>query len=359
MNFKKNLMLLLVLVVAVLLVVFLERPFKKDAEQTTEKAGALFPALKIDEVKKLEIARPKEKNQIVLQRIDQTWYVMEAALPAHTSGGQAGEPQAKNAESAPPADKEAAQQAANPESFPADQAAVKEALEKLQSLREDNLASRNKDKHSLFEVSEGNAIQVAAYDSRGQELARLFVGKEGPDFFQQLHAQSWLLVLDIVYLHPDFLKGSFDRPLNNWRNRKIFDFAAADVSGLTITRKNETLALEKRDTGEWDIAQPVQEKAEGTKVARIVSSLSGLTAGKIADGVTLEQAGLKPPQAELAITFTDKSSRSLLVGAAKEKNFYYVTSGDQKYVYEASKSVIDALMPPLAGSDPAGICSAS
>jgi len=347
MNFRKNLVLLLILVVAVLLVFFLERPFKKDTEKADEHVKALFPALKIEEVKKVEIRRPKEKNLIVLQRIDQSWYVTEAVPPANADSGAKPDQQSGAAkdEAEPQPEKAAAgQQLPAQEPYPADQDAVKEALEKMQSLKEDNLASRNKDKHGLFEVTGGSAIEVAAFNSKGQELGRLFVGKEGPDFFSNYIRK---VGSDIVYLYPNFLKGNFDRQLDNWRNRKIFDFAAADVAGLKIAKKNETLTLQKGDTGEWRIEQPIQAEADGTKITSIVSSLSTLTAGKFADAVTAEQAGLDSPEAELTVTFKDGSTRLLLVGEKKEENFYYVKAGDQKYIYEAYKSVVDTLMPSL------------
>ena len=181
MKFKKNLILLLILVVAATIVVLVEKPFEDKTKKVREEAGLLFPALATKEIKKLSIRRAANPEPTVLMKRDNYWYVVLAgdATPLADKPEKEAVAEQEATEKAQPG------QAAveEPEPYPADENAVTEALDKLKSLKAFNIASRNKEKHELFEVTEEKAIQVTAYGPGEEELAVLLIGKAGPDFF--------------------------------------------------------------------------------------------------------------------------------------------------------------------------------
>lgn len=352
MKFKKNLILLLILVVAALLVIFLERPFENKTQKALEEANPMFPALQTEEVKKLEITRPNDEKTVVLEKLDQIWYVTEkkkvnpgerrtAATPSEGNQKQRSEEPALDK---PSSLAEASQKSA--ELYPADEDAVKEVAEKLKGLQEVDLASRNKDKHEIFQVTEDAGIEVIAYGTGDKELARLFVGKEGPDFFSTYVRKA---DSDVVYLYQDFIKGSFDRQLPNWRDKNILKFASDEAAGIKIAKKDGIIVLKKSDDGAWRIQEPTDSAADPATVTKVLSNLSTLRAGKFADGLTPEDCGLSKPDTEITVTLNDGSAKTVLIGNKnkKEENYYYAKAGDKQYIYEVYKSVVDSMTPSL------------
>ena len=195
MKLKNNLVLLIILIVFAVLVFLFENPFQDRSRKAREDAGPLFSELRIDEVKKLQVKNAD--TTVTLINRDNDWFVV-------------GE-----------------------EEYPADPTLVKEALEKIQRIQRINLASKKKDKHTLFEVADGMATEVVLFGPKEKEIAHLYIGKSGPDLFSTYirRAES-----DEVFLHEEHLKGQFDREVNNWRDKRIFDFdAGGDLAQVQHT----------------------------------------------------------------------------------------------------------------------------
>ena len=201
-----------------------------------------------------------------------------------------------------------------------------------------------KKKHQLFEVSEGKAIEVIAYGPDDQELAVLFIGKAGPDFFSTYIRKK---DSDDVYLYEQFLKGSFDRQAENWRDRTMFDFNSEEVVRLKIATKDETIALQKGENNLWQLQEPKACDADNAKVTMLLKSLSSLKAGKFADNATLENSGLAEPQTKISATFKDGNTETLLIGGNAEENYFYAKSEGNKYIYKLHKSTVGKLTPAL------------
>jgi len=333
MKFKNNIFLLLVLIVLGVLVWLVERPFEDKAEKARDEAGFLFPDLQHATVKKLQVMRPDGDNPIVLKNVDNAWYVVK-----HTSKDS------ETSEEHRPEDTEDTPSPESEELYPADENTVIEAIDRLRTIQKLNLASQQAEKHELFEVTPEKAIQVTAYGPEDEQLAHLFIGKEGPGFFSTYLRREGV---DEVYLHEEFIKGSFDRQPDNWRDRNVFDFESSQVAELTIQKDEQTIVLAKDENNLWHLKKPTEGPADSAKVTRILTSLSSLRAGSFADTVTVEESGLEQPAQTIAATFEDGGTKKLLVGNKKQENYFYAKAEDKKYVYEIYKSVVEKLFPPV------------
>lgn len=141
------------------------------------------------------------------------------------------------------------------------------------------------------------------------------------------------------------------------RDRTIFNFSAADVAGLDITRPSEFLpdhtqsvSLAKRESG-WMIASAVEIPARAEPVTKLVESLAGLKADAVVGQAgPPSDYGLDTPTATLIVRFqvTDPNSskipptETLLIG--KEGDKVYAARGEGGAIFELNKSVLEQVL---------------
>ena len=306
MKLKNNLVLLIILIVFAVLVFLFENPFQDRSRKAREDAGPLFSELQIDEVKKLQVKNAD--TTVTLINRDNEWFVV-------------GE-----------------------EEYPADPTLVKEALEKIQRIQRINLASKKKDKHTLFEVADGMATEVVLFGPKEKEIAHLYIGKSGPDLFSTYlrKAES-----DEVYLHEEHLKGQFDREINNWRDKRIFDFDAGGATALRIVKKEETIVLSKDTEENWHLEEPVSSLAEKTEVENVLRALSSLRAADFAGNEEINESGIDAPTCRISVELKDGQKKTLLVGNTKGEHQYYAKNEEKKYLYLLYKSTLENLTPEV------------
>ena len=307
MKAKQNLVLLIILVIFATVVIIVERPFENKAKKVEEEALPLFPELQADKVKKLEIKK-SDKSTITLKNKDSVWYVVDK------------------------------------EEYPADPQAVDESIKKLQGLKKLNVVSTKKDKHGLFEVKEGMGMEVSAFGPEDKKVADLLIGKNGPDLFSTYirRAES-----DEVFLVGEYLKGPFEREVNNWRDKRMFEFNADAVSELTIAHKDEVIAMSKDTKGEWQLEKPVSGIGDKDKVQEVLRTLSALRASDFADEAATKDSGLGTPEYQISVKLADGSKKTLSVGNKKDEQFFFAKSDGKNYVYLLHKSLMEKLTPTV------------
>ena len=307
MKLKNNLVLLIILIVFAVLVVLFEKPFQDRSRKAREEAGPLFPELQIDKVEKLQVKNNADTTVTLINR-DNEWFVV-------------GE-----------------------EEYPADPTLVKEALEKIQRIQRINLASKKKDKHTLFEVADGMATEVVLFGPKEKEIAHLYIGKSGPDLFSTYLRKA---DSDEVFLHEEHLKGQFDREINNWRDKKIFDFDAGGATALRIVKEEETILLSKDTEGNWQLEEPVSSLAEKTEVENVLRAFSSLSAADFAGNEEINESGIDEPTCRISVELKDGQKKTLLVGNAKGEHQYYAKNEEKKYLYLLYKSTLETLTPEV------------
>jgi len=306
---KHNLILLIVLIIFASVILLFERPFENKAKKTREEASPLFPDLKIEQVKKIVVK--KSNTTMTLENRDNVWYLL---------------------------DKEA---------YPADPSIVAGVIKKIQGFKKINLASRKKDKHSLFEVKEGMGIEVTLLGPKKKELARFLIGKIGPDFLSTYIRKA---DSDDVYLYDDYLRGYFDKPVNNWRDKTILAFNPNEVVTLTISKlkEKETIALTKDTQGNWQLEEPISSLAENPPTEKLLTILGNLRATDFADEQKeVKDSGIDDPTYQITVRLKDNRKNTLLVGNKKENGQYYAKNDEKKYLFLLDQNTVESLVPKV------------
>jgi len=306
---KHNLILLIVLIIFASVILLFERPFENKAKKTQEEASPLFPDLKIEQVKKIVVK--KSNTTTTLENQDNVWYLL---------------------------DKEA---------YPADPTIVEGVIKKIQGFKKINLASRKKDKHSLFEVKEGMGVEVILLGPEKKELARFLIGKTGPDFLSTYIRKA---DADDVYLYDDYLRADFDKQVNNWRDKNILAFNTTEVVTLTISKvkEKETIVLTKDTQGNWQLEEPISSLAENPAIEKILTTLGNLRATDFADEEKeVKDSGIDDPTYQITVRLKDNRKKTLLVGNKKERGQYYAKNDEKKYLFLLDQNTVESLVPKV------------
>jgi len=306
---KHNLILLIILIIFASLVLLFERPFENRAKKTREEASPLFPGLKVEQVKKIVVK--KNNTTTTLENRDKFWYILDK------------------------------------EEYPADSALVEGLIRKIQGFKKINLASRKKDKHSLFEVKEGMGVEVSLFGPEKKQLARFIIGKTGPDFLSTYIRKA---DADEVYLYDDYLRADFDRQVNDWRDKTLLAFNPNEVVTLTINKlkEKETIVLTKDTQGNWQLEEPISSLAENSPTEKLLTTLGNLKAADFADEEKeLKDSGIDDPTYQITVRLKDNRNKTLVVGNKKEREQYYAKSNEKKYLFLLDRNTVENLVPKV------------
>jgi biopolymer transport protein ExbD len=232
-----------------------------------------------------------------------------------------------------------------PVSYPADQASVKSAVEKLESLAFDGVVTDRADKHVDYEVTDDKGVHVVARKG-GAVLADFLLGK----------VASGVTMLRVtgkndVWRAVGSLKYVFGKEPKSWRDHEVISFKKDEVEKVELRTPAGKIVC-KRDAGEagkpdkWSVAEAPPsltiEKLDDSIPAGIMSTLMTLRAYDFADGVKPEESGLDNPQATAVVHLKGGAQKTAIVGKAKGDQFY-VKTPEREQVYLISKYSVERL----------------
>lgn len=317
---KKNLYALFgFLVLAVFAAYSLRSPEKG------ERVGARprpITEIKAGTIASLEVAQPGDKDKVTLSKKGDKWHVTA------------------------PYDK------------PADQAAVKSAVEALEKVRFGDLVTQKKDRFAEFEVSDDKAVRVVAKDSGGAVLADLFIGKvTGGATMVRIGGK------DEVWLALDLYVSNYKREGKSWREHLIYDLKADDVEKVTIVGAGAKVTLARvqpsgqAKPGSQTIYDAKWKISEGDAVLtpnlsvddglinRMVQSLSTLRASDFHDSAKPEEFGLVPgASGQIVVTahYKENKTAGVRIGAIKGED-YFAQSIEGAQVFSVKKYGIESI----------------
>lgn len=98
---------------------------------------------------------------------------------------------------------------------------------------------------------------------------------------------------------PDVVNASLyaklEKKPDSFRRKSLLTLSTDQVKQLTLTHKNQTIALEKTG-GDWEITEPKKMPADSSEVSNLLFGISGLNAKAFPDGLTAQDAGLTKPK---------------------------------------------------------------
>lgn len=304
MKAKRNLILVIALLIAGALIFFIERPFNGKGGQS-EGDLLVFPDFEPWKVNKIYV---RDRN-LMLENRDGNWFLITEAGP-----------------------------------YPADRKQLAALLQAIREMKRDNIASENREKQSLFGVKAGEGTEVIAYDLDGQKIVDFLVGKKGPD---GLSAYVRRADADEVILQPGNLRDHLDKPLKLWRDRKVFPVKADDIVEITLWVKEETIVLNRDTKGGWFIVKPVARKADGGRIEQMLAVLNDLEAVDFADQLKPAEAGLTTPSLRLGVRLKDRSTKMLLIGEPANEWGCYAMTGEGQAILVLQNGILRVLFPEV------------
>jgi hypothetical protein len=146
-----------------------------------------------------------------------------------------------------------------------------------------------------------------------------------------------------VFLIPAHLESSFNKGTFDLRDKAVMKVDRDKLDALEFTAGDRTSRF-VRPAGEWQIAAPVQARADFSAIEGIVSRLAGLQMKSIVDAPDADQKkyGLDKPAATVKFG-TGSSQASLVIGGKAEENTVYARDLSRPAIFTVESSVLDEL----------------
>jgi hypothetical protein len=146
-----------------------------------------------------------------------------------------------------------------------------------------------------------------------------------------------------VFLIPAHLEGTFNKTTFDLREKSIIKVDRDKLDALEFTAGDKTSRFVK-PAGEWQIAAPVQARADFSAIEGIVSRLAGLQMRSIVDTPEADpkKYGFDKPAATVKFG-TGSSQATLLLGAAAGDGSVYARDVSRPSVFTVESTVLDEL----------------
>jgi hypothetical protein len=234
-----------------------------------------------------------------------------------------------------------------PVAYPADEGNAKGAFEQIEKLALGDLVTENKARHAEFQVDDAKAIHVIAKsDKAGKVLADLLVGKV-------VGSGTMVRVVgkDEVWQAGGGIRGAFEHPTADWRDRSITTFAQADAEMLTVKTKDGSTVIVKKAAGgddKFDLVTSVPklaatDKLDNTVPFGVLSGLSAWKANDFADGAAASVTGFDAPAMTLTVALKGGKNVTALVGNKKSDDELYVKRADAPQVFVVKKANLERI----------------
>lgn len=234
-----------------------------------------------------------------------------------------------------------------PVTYAADEQVAKGAFDALEKLDFSGIVSDQKAKHAEYEVPDDGLRVVAKKGAT--VLADLIVGKS---------TGSGTMVRptgkDQVWQAAGAVRWAFDKDTTAWRDKTVTSVSQNDVDRIEVLSKaGGKIIVErepKKDGGaaesDWRIVEaPMKIETIDQGIPNgIASALASLRANEFADATKAEETGLGDPSYTVTVSAKGEKKATLLVGAKKGEDDYYVKSGEAPQVYLVKKYAVERAM---------------
>lgn len=304
MRIRTTVILFGIFLILLVFVYLFEGPLSEKERKQQEGVVALFPGFQKESAAKISVTSPTK--EVILERQESGWKI------------------------------------ANTDDFFADPQLVDTALETIAQFKRENIASRNPEKKDIFEVVPGKGLEVVVFDADQKPLAHFIMGKAAPDFFSSYVRKDGS---DEV-LQMSATRTIFEKDIKSWRDKTVIAFPPELATQLTLTKPEETVTLEKDETGSWKITKPEQVAAKQEVVKKILATLSSLKALDFAEDYDMTKYQLDNPLLTVTFILKDQVEKRLLIGKMDEEKsqFYAKNQADRtifligKYQFETANS---------------------
>ncbi|MGD9200201.1 MAG: DUF4340 domain-containing protein [Chitinispirillia bacterium] len=231
------------------------------------------------------------------------------------------------------------------EEYLADSASVQSALEKLNSIKLDDLISQNPEKRTIFEVDTAKGTRIEVWNGQNKSIGVFFIGKNGPDWnshYVRTHGSN------NVYSVMGSIKYSFFTEENRWRDKTILKYDSGLTQKISVEQKDSSkIILEKSvdtaGTAIWTITEPKKAKTEKDAVDKLVNNLADFIANDFEKDKSLDnkEMGFDNPKLNISIELENGDKKSLIFGNKNKDNKYWVRNNESEYIFLVYESKLD------------------
>ncbi|MBI2061333.1 MAG: DUF4340 domain-containing protein [Nitrospirae bacterium] len=223
--------------------------------------------------------------------------------------------------------------------YKAEETAVKNLLDQLGQLKEGEVASRNKSKHDVFEVSEVKGTEIKGGGPKGEGALDIIIGKTDPG------GRTFLRVSgkDEVYRVSAPIRSTLRSAPSDWLDKKLFSFTQNEIDRLSLSWEGKATALQRMDDSHWQILEPHKAPADADVLNGIASNLVNFSFTDFEpEGTTLTA-----PVGMVEITLKDGRKRKAIFSREKDQSHYRGQVDDGANVFKISEGVVLGLRKPI------------
>jgi hypothetical protein len=227
-----------------------------------------------------------------------------------------------------------------PKPMRTDANAVSEMVEKLTDARMDLSGSTTaKETESAFSRGTPIATVKVKDESSTQELQ---VRKNKDSYYVTSS------VVEGAYKVGSDLGDAVNKRVDDFRNKKLFDFGYADPNKVEIQSGSKTYSLLRGGQDWWDNGKKMDESS----VESVISDLRDLSADKFVD------SGFTTPEIEATVT-SDDAKRTEKVLISKSGSNYIAKRDNEPALYQLATAPVDDIQKSVDGIKPAAPVSKS
>lgn len=217
--------------------------------------------------------------------------------------------------------------------YAADASAVKRAIEQLNKMSVEAVASRDPQKYSRYKVdSTGTKVTLFAGDS---ELASLFVG--APRMENRNSFSSYVRPEgdQAVYAVDAFLGPTFSRDISGWRDKRIWDIEEKKISRISLRfPADSSYTVHRAGESSW-VSEG--DTLQASALSMILTRLGSLRADGFADSLSV--GGFGDGLYSIVLQLDDGTQKKLrLKLPSSEKSHFYAAADGYPYVFTLDRS---------------------
>ena len=220
--------------------------------------------------------------------------------------------------------------------YPADNSAVKRAINRLNELEVKAVATRDTAKYTRFKV-DSTGTRVSLYDG-DRLLSGIYIG--APQFVSRREFNSYVRPEEetAVYTVEGFLGSTFNRELDGWRDKQVWDVEDQDISRIDfLFPADSSYSIERADDRSW-ISDG--DTLESGPVSTIVSRLSSLRASGFVDSLSVDTFG--PELYAIQVRLSNGAQKTVRLRLPEpEASQYHAVASEFPYVFTIGKSSWD------------------
>ncbi len=220
--------------------------------------------------------------------------------------------------------------------YPADSTSIYRAIEELNGLTINSIATRNPDKYTRYKV-DSTGTKISFYND-SDLLNSIFVG--APQKVGQSAVNSYVRLLDedVVYTVEGFLRRQFSLNLNDWRDKIVWDVDQTNISRVDfLYPADSSFTIQKVGHNEW---VSDGDSLSYTSVSTVLSRLDRLAARGFADSLSTDAFGTEKYALQIELSSGERR-RLRLKESPSDASVYLGTHTDFPYVFTVDKNTWD------------------